>query len=709
MNRAQPHLPRPLLQPLFAASWLAAASLFAGCSSNSPRESERAAAVQALAAAEGQVLTPHRVALLRSVASALISPDGTRVAYVLSVPRTPMVDEDGLPWSELHLLELASGTTRPLIAGRAEFSAPSWTPDGQALCFLAKRGDDKVNALYSLPLGGGEARRVAGLETSISAYSLSPDGKRAALLSTPAVSKERKAQEEKGFRQEVYEEELRPAGIWIAELGSSQEPRALALEGSVQQVRWSPVDERLLLAVAPSPLVDDEMMYQRVRVVDAASGALLARFENPGKLGQLAWSPDGAHVAMTAAADVNDPSAGRLLAAPAGGGALVDLLPGLAADVDAFAWQDAAHLMCVLSRGTHTSFERVALDPARPGKQIVAPQGPILTSLSLSRDGQRAAFVANSPAHPPELYTMSHGEAAPARRTDSNPALAGMRLAKQEVVRFAARDGLELEGILIRPLDEVAGRRYPLILVVHGGPEAHQSNGWLTGYANLGQMAAARGFAVFHVNYRGSTGRGVAFSKLGQADAAGKEFDDLVDAVDHLIGTGLVDRAKVGVTGGSYGGYATAWCSTRYSDRFAAGVMFVGISNKLSKVGTTDIPDEEFYVHALKRPWDAWQFFLERSPVYHTENARTPLLILHGKDDPRVNVGQSREMYRHLKMRGQAPVRLVLYPGEGHGNRKAAARLDYSLRAMQWFEHYLLGAGGEPPAPALDYADPAAR
>jgi dipeptidyl aminopeptidase/acylaminoacyl peptidase len=131
--------------------------------------------------------------------------------------------------------------------------------------------------------------------------------------------------------------------------------------------------------------------------------------------------------------------------------------------------------------------------------------------------------------------------------------------------------------------------------------------------------------------------------------------------------------------------------------------MFVGISNKLSKVGTTDIADEEFYVHALHRVWDDWQLFLERSPIYHAGDAKTPLLILHGKDDPRVDPGQSRELYRHLKLRGQAPVRLVLYPGEGHGNRKAAARYDYSLRMLRWFEHYLLGEGGEPPPFEVDY------
>jgi dipeptidyl aminopeptidase/acylaminoacyl peptidase len=243
----------------------------------------------------------------------------------------------------------------------------------------------------------------------------------------------------------------------------------------------------------------------------------------------------------------------------------------------------------------------------------------------------------------------------------------------------------------VHPLHEEQGKSYPLILCVHGGPESHEVNGWQTNYSKPGQMAAAQGIAVFYPNYRGSTGRGLAFAKLSQGDAAGKEFDDLVDAVDALVASGLVDKDKVGITGGSYGGYATAWCSTRYSERFAAGVMFVGISDKISKVGTTDIPNEEFYVHALHRVWDDFDFYLKRSPIYWAGQCKTPLLILHGKDDPRVNPGQSRELFRQLKVRNQSPVRLVLYPGEGHGNRKACARLDYCERMMQWFTTYLQG------------------
>jgi dipeptidyl aminopeptidase/acylaminoacyl peptidase len=304
--------------------------------------------------------------------------------------------------------------------------------------------------------------------------------------------------------------------------------------------------------------------------------------------------------------------------------------------------------------------------------------------------------------HPTELF-VSSGSNAPRRMTDSNPWLADRKLAPQEVVEWTAADGLRLEGLLIKPLD---GRRAaPTIVVVHGGPEAHQRNGWLTGYSSPGQVAAADGFAVFYPNYRASTGRGVEFSMLDHGDFAGKEFDDIVDGVDHLIATDVTDADRVGVTGGSYGGYATGWLTTRYSSRFAAGVMFVGISNTISKDGVSDIPEEMFLVHQRMHPWDDWQFFLERSPIFWADSSNTPLLILHGKEDPRVPTDQSIEMYRNLKLRGSAPVRLILYPGEGHGNARAAARLDYNLRSLRWLEHYLMGPGGEPPSWEVQYEE----
>lgn len=706
----------PTRHPAFAAVLLAALPLsFAACTSTSgagPKAafSESSTAPNAqppLKRAPADALSLKQISELSGVVASAMSPDARFVAFTRAVPRKPFVDDDGAAWTELWLFDRAGGKQRPFVTGKVSVSSVDWLPDSSAVTFVQKRADDKAASLYVLPIDGGEARRALACAEGVGGYSVSPDGKRVAYLAPEPEKASVKKAREKGFTQEIYEEDWRATRVWIANLfDETAKPTALTLAGHAHSVRWSTTDERVLVALAPTPGVDDEYMEQRLVVVDVAKNAVVAKIDNSGKLGAAAWSPDGARIAFVSAADKNDPSAGRLMLVPSSGGKPTELQPGLEGDCAGFAWQSPSSLLTVTSRGVWTTLDKLELaanGTLASTKQLVGTGGPILAGFSLSDDGQHAAFVANAPTHPPELYTMSHGDAAPTRRTTSNPWLDTVRLAPQEHVTYKARDGVTIEGLLVRPLDEVAGRRYPLVLYVHGGPESHHSNGWLTNYGDPAQTLAANGYFVMHTNYRGSTGRGVAFSKLSQGDPAGKEFDDLIDAVDFLVGKGWVDSARVGVTGGSYGGYATAWLSTRHSGRFAAGVMFVGISDKLSKVGTTDIPNEEYYVHALHRPWEKWSFLLERSPIHEAGNCRTPLLILHGKDDPRVNPGQSREMYRHLKLRSKAPVRLVLYPGEGHGNRKAAARYDYSMRLVQWFDHYLRGNGGEMPAWELEY------
>jgi dipeptidyl aminopeptidase/acylaminoacyl peptidase len=656
------------------------------------------------AAAQADVLAPWDVARLESVDEAVASPDGRHVAYTVSIPRNPMMDEDGAAWEELHVAG-PDGATRPFVTGEVNVGHLAWTPDGSGVAFLAKRGDDEERALYVIPLAGGEARRVLSHPTAVGDFSFSPDGARVAFVAAEEEPEEKAEAEEKGFKAVVYEEEWHPDRLWIAPLegGVAGEAKAAELAGSVDSVAWSPAGDRLAVTVAPTPLIDDSYMYRRIKVLDAGSGAITAEIANPGKLGEIEWSPDGRHLAFVSAADVNDPREGRLMAVPAAGGAPRDLVPGFEGHVDEIEWSDADTLLFLASQRVHSWIGSVEVDGS--GRRVVLPEGEaVWTSFDRGGDGS-LALVGESPSHPRELYRWTPGGGAQ-RATTRNAWLADKRLAPQEVVTVTARDGLELDGILIRPLDARPGQRHPLILTVHGGPEAHHVDGWMTSYSQPGQVAAARGFAVFYLNYRGSTGRGVEFSKLSQGDPAGAEFRDLVDGVDHLIAAGLVDRDKVGITGGSYGGYATAWGSTYFSERFAAGVMFVGISDLVSKLGTSDIPQELYLVHARRWPWEDWQLMMERSPLHYVEQARTPLLILGGTDDPRVHHSQSLALYRYLKILGNTPVRLVQYPGEEHGNRKAAARLDYHLRMLRWFEHYLQGAGGEPPPPDLDYAEP---
>jgi dipeptidyl aminopeptidase/acylaminoacyl peptidase len=647
--------------------------------------------------AEGMSL--RQVHELQQVGELVTSPDGRHIAFTRIVPRALFREEDGPAWAELHIAD-TEGQSRGYVLGPVNVGSLGWTPDGRSVTFLAKRGNDPTRRLYAIDLAGGEARSLLSFGTDIIGYSFAPDGKRVAFIARDEDSEALKEARKQGFTQRIHEEDFVPFRLRIATLGSEDEPVLLPLEGSAQEVLWSPAGDRLAVRLSPRELVDDAMMLARVHFIDAQDGKTLGIADTPGKLGRMAWAPDGRHLGLVTAEDPSDPREGRLAVVGADGGLPRDLLPGLQGHVWHLAWRNAQRLIYISYEGVEARLGEIGID-GRGDRTLAAAGGPIWDALSVSADGRVIGLGASTPGHPRELFRI-RGSGRAERLTDSNPWLAEVRLARQETVRYRARDGLEIEGLLVHPLERAAGQRVPLILAVHGGPEAHYSNGWLTSYAIPAQVAAARGYALFYPNYRASTGRGVAFSKLNHGRPAAEEFDDLVDGVRHLVELGLVDRDRVGITGGSYGGYASAWGATRHTEHFAASVMFVGISDKISMLGTSDIPVELYQVHYLAWPWENWDLYREASPIYYAQQSRTPTLILHGDADPRVDRSQSLIMYRYLKLAGQAPVRLVLYPGEGHGNQRGASRWDYSLRMMQWMDHYLAGPGGEPPAYEVD-------
>jgi len=530
----------------------------------------------------GEGLSFEQLAAIRSVNQVEISPGGSFIAYTLDVPRRPGVDPDGSAWRELHVVSVEGGTDATYVGGEVRVSSIRFSPDGQLITYLAKRTGDDHTSLWAIPLAGGESRRLLAFETAIADYWISPDGKRVAFVAEEPECDERKERVEAGYSQEIFEEDWLPKKVWLAPLSpfelpfddpsaaadDEDKPSSYDLDGSIFHVRFSPDGRSLAVDIAPRPLVDDELMFRKVVIIDAESGEVLTRFDNPGKLGSFEFSPDGSNLAMISAADSNDPAAGRLLVGTTEGGPLRDVLPDLEGHLRTFVWQDATTLMFITDEREETRLGEV--DIVSLEQKTLATSGtvtggirvPVMAKMSLSGDGQRIALVGESPVHPPEVYTMAHGDAVPTRLTVSNPWLSSVDLASQEVFHHQARDGLDLSGVLIRPAVD-SEMPAPLILMVHGGPEGHRRNGWLTRYSAPGQLAAARGYVVFYPNYRGSTGRGVEFSKLGQHDAAGGEFDDLVDAVDALVEAGIADTNRVGVTGGSYGGYATAWLATQ--------------------------------------------------------------------------------------------------------------------------------------------------
>ncbi|MGE6461806.1 S9 family peptidase [Pseudoalteromonas tetraodonis] len=649
-------------------------------------------------------ITVEDIPKIKSVIQTSVSPDGDNVAFTRSLPRTLYVDENGSNYSELYVVD-DKGVERPFITGSVNIKSIEWSNDSKTIYFLAKLKDDKFTSLYQIPVDGGQAQPVLALkDTSISSYKLSPDNKQVAILAMPAADKSEKELKKLGFKAEVYEMGLKNKQLFIVDLAKADKPltpTALNVDNYVSDVNWAANGEKLLVKTQPTALIDDKYTKSMWHLFDIASNKVTLSFKTEGKLGDAELSHDGKYIAILGAEDKHDPATGRLFIADTKTAEITEWLPDFMGHVVDFEWSHKRNTLNFIANVGTQSFVASIKTGSNKYKKLVKEGEFIASQLSVSDSDKTLALRGNTAKHPNEVFIVRSNKAT--RLTDSNSWLNNKRFAKQETITLKARDGVELDGVLVYPLNYEKGTRYPLIMSVHGGPESHDKDGWVTNYSRPGQMGAARGYAVFYPNYRGSTGKGVDYSKLGQNDYAGKEFDDLVDFKKHLVDMGLVDTKRVGITGGSYGGYASAWGATKLTEHFAASVMFVGVTNQLSKFGTTDISNEMNLVHARSYPWDKWQWYLERSPIYWAGQSETPLLIMHGKDDPRVHPAQSMELYRYMKVQGK-DVRLVYYPGEGHGNRKVAAQYDYSLRLMRWMDNYLMEGKKEMPAFEIDHA-----
>lgn len=662
-----------------------------------------AASIVALAAAPAlaRPMEIDDLAEIERAAELALSPDGETIAYTLSAPRDVMAGEpDGLARTSIYVIR-GDGVPERFVGGDAPISGLQFSPDGAKLHFVSQRGEAEVNSLYEIALVGGESREVFTHSASIGDYAVSPDGATLYFVATDKADPMEQTLAEKGFNARLYEEGAKFAHLWKVALGEQDaEAEKLFEGGHVSDIELGPRGERLVAAVAPTPLVDDALMMRRVRVIDTASGEVTAEIDNPGKLGNFDISPDGGRLAFRGGTDIHDPSDGVLMVADLETGEFSQLTPEAEQHVRDVDWVGGDDILALVHRGVETELVIYDADNGRARATPTPPDIAIRTVAAHPRTP--VVFTADSASHPNEVFRRQGRVTR--KLTDHNGWLDAITLAAQTTYTYTARDGREIEGLLITPDGEAPEAGWPMILVVHGGPEAHYSDGWLTYYSTAGQIAAGRGYAVFYPNYRGSTGRGVAFTKEHQDDYAGKEFNDLVDGVEALAEDGLIDRARVGITGGSYGGYASMWGATALSEHFAASVAFVGISNQVSKFGTGDIPNEMHLVHSRRWPWeDNWMNLMERSPVFHAGNATTPTLILHGDLDTRVHPSQSLELYRNMKIRTDTPVRLIFYPMEGHGNRMAAAQMDYAHRLMRWMDHYLAdGESRDKPMPDFD-------
>ena len=664
----------------FVPLLLAAPLLFA-CAHGQGDEAETLSWVVAAEATERtETLTAADVVMLRSVSDVELSPDGKWVAYALRVPQP--LDEPGGSNSQIWIVD-ASGKNEPRQLTSKDNSSwsPRWMSDGR-LSFVSRRGGGK-SQLYAIAVDGGEAELVFEAKSSISSYQWSPDGKQVAYTSYRQTD-EAKAEADAGRDWVVDEAGGTKARLFAYTLADEAEHEVVSSGEHIIGFEWSPDGSRLAVRASQSAAVDHVYMYSALYTVAASGGKLESLTKTAGKLGSMVWSPKGDQIAFLGAKSINDSTAGIVYVVPSGGGEAKALTAGLEATGARLDWSADETIVMLANQGTKTVFHKIS--PAGGNPTPALAKGPICHDVSFGDKGALAC-AGGAANHPPEVFSGKLGRGL-SRVTVSNPALLDRVLGEQSVVSWKAKDGLELEGVLIKPVGYEKGKRYPLAVLPHGGPEGVSQDGWNTRPTYPAQIFASRGYVAFMPNYRGSAGRGADFAMADHEDLGGAEFEDVLAGIDHLVAEGLVDGDRVGMGGWSYGGYFSALAATTYSERFDAAMCAAGITNWISFTGTTEIEHENSLVHWKLWPWDDMELPWERSPLAHIQGSKTATLVVHGMADTRVPVGQSTELYRGLKHLG-VPTQLVMYPREGHGIRENVHGLDFIERFVGWFDEHV--------------------
>lgn len=584
------------------------------------------------------------------------------------------------------------GATEQLTSGPRADASPSWSPTDDRLAFASERPlPGRMSPFLLRP--GRDAEPIGDVEGSVQQLAWSPDGGSLLVLAvdeggfgaaTDGAVRLRWTdapdphvfRPDQGWRrlfrvdpERGTTEEVGPPGVSVWELDVVDADTAVALVSQDPSESGWYRAHLALLDLGSRTLRDLWIPDRQVQgpAVDP-TGARVALLEG--------WSSDRGLVA----GDV------RLFDLARGEPMPFD--PGIS-DLTSIGWIDPETLWFAGWDGFGSHYGTLGLDGrvrwAATEDAIVGPNSFHARVQPLAGDGGVVA-IRESLGQPPEVRRRRAGaDAGWSPLTTFNDGLADELPGYPEVreLQWEGAGRLRIGGLLLVPDGDPP---FPTVVTIHGGPTWAWKRGFDPGYS-LPLWAA--GFAVLLPNYRGSTGRGQDFTRLNVGDPAGGEFEDILRGVDHVVGLGMADPDRIGVTGGSYGGYLTGWavCTT---DRFAAGVMVSGIVDMLSCHLTCNHAFSEFIFGGDHRDPGSLERFMERSPITHVAGATTPTLILHGSEDRCTPLGQAEELYQGLVLNG-TPTELVVYPREGHGFREREHAADAQRRTVAWFERYLAG------------------
>jgi dipeptidyl aminopeptidase/acylaminoacyl peptidase len=663
---------------------------------------------------------------LKTIGGARISPDGKFIAY-----RVRETDwKENAYVRQIWLVNVATGAKFQLTRGKKSSDAPEWSPDGRWLAFVTEReanaivperaaekkegkeekkegeGKPAARQIWVISPEGGEAWQLTQHETDIGGFHWSKDGKQIAFTSPSVESKSEKERKEKYSDYEVFEEDFRQNQLWVVDASQAEanhEPvkaRQITRDASlnVNGFAWSPDSKRIAFAATHNPMLafgGDEDIYLTEPTQENLVEKIVA-LEGPDD--DPVFSPDGKQIAFVTAlaqpyyyyanSHIATVDLERVLSKPATTPMDVqDLTAQFDEDPRITDWGPDGIYFEGLQK---TSAHLFRVNPkTKEIARMSSPDAYYLDDVSFTKDFKTLGIAAQDATHLTEIFVSAAQKFSPRQLTDVTAQVKDWNLGSAEVITWKSKDGATVEGILRKPASYDASKKYPLLVMIHGGPTGISQPMLSAGDTYYPtQIFLSQGALVLQPNYRGSAGYGAAFRALNVRNLGVGDMWDVMSGVDSLIARGMVDGSKLGSMGWSQGGYISAFLTTN-TDRFKAISVGAGISNWMTYYVNTDItPFTRQYLHAT--PWDDQEIYQKTSPMSTIKQAKTPTLIQLGSVDKRVPVPNSYELYRGLQDQHVAS-RLILYTGFGHPITKPKSNRAVMQANLDWFNRYIWG------------------
>ena len=621
------------------------------------------------------------------VSSPRISPDGTKVAYLVAENEMEK-DKPGKFVTQVWVVPTTgpASAARQYTRGEKSASGLAWAPDGKTIAFIMDAGEEKEAKpqVWFMYVDGGEPWQVTKHKTGVRGFQFSPDGKALLLTATAATPEDEEKRTKVKDDAVIVDHDYKMAQLWTWNIASGEEKQRTKDGATVSDARWSPDGTRVTFTSYPTPRQDDTALAT-AWVLDLTSGSKRKVAETRDATHTARWSADGKRIAFLTSAgpaiyQVN------LFVVDANGGPPKKLTNSFELNAGEPHWsKDGGQIY--FDSDDHEALRIYTADVAAGTVKPLTDATRVAGLAEVSADGQIAVGTTGDSTHPDDVFRSDLHFGSLEKITNQNAWLSEYALAESEVVKWkSSKDGLEIEGIVTKPVDWDGVKKSPFLLNPHGGPTGAS----LLSFSPTEQVLAANGYMLLQPNFRGSSGRGEKFASANQNDWGGGDYRDDMSGVQAMVDKGWADPERLGAFGWSYGGYMTMWIDTQ-TDKFKAISPGAGLPDLVSMYAQTDIHRYMTIFYGAKTPWENYQEYWDHSPMKFIGNVKTPTMILHGQADTRVPIPQAEEFYRGLYDR-RVPVEYVTYPRENHGFVEPRHIQDRLQRYLVFFGKYLNNA-----------------